>query len=146
VKIRQAEAADIGTMSTLLAQLFSLEQDFRPNSSKQRMGLEMLLKTPDAYVVVAEEQGDVVGMLTLQTLVSTAEGGRCGLIEDVVVNESCRGRGIGQALMTHIVDWADRQGLVRLQLLADRHNQPALVFYQGHGWSMTNMIALKRRL
>jgi GNAT superfamily N-acetyltransferase len=97
-------------------------------------------------VVVAEQEGVVVGMATLQILISTAEGGRSGLIEDVVVSESYRGRGVGKRLMEHLVQWAAKQGLTRLQLLADRQNQPALMFYQSQGWSTTNMIALKRQL
>jgi GNAT superfamily N-acetyltransferase len=146
MKIRQATVADIDTMSMLLAQLFSIEQDFTPNHSKQRHGLEKLLAASDAYVVVAEYEGEVVGMATLQVLISTAEGGLCGLIEDVVVSESYRGLGIGKILMAHLVRWAEEQGLTRLQLLADQENQPALMFYQSHGWSVTNLIALKRQL
>jgi GNAT superfamily N-acetyltransferase len=145
VNIRQATVADIDSMSMLLAQLFSIEQDFSPDDSKQRLGLEKLLEASDAYLVVAEHDGDVVGMATLQVLISTAEGGLCGLIEDVVVSETCRGRGIGQALMDHLLQWAHKKELTRLQLLADRDNQPALVFYQSHGWSATNLIALKRQ-
>jgi GNAT superfamily N-acetyltransferase len=146
VKIRPATSADIDTMSMLLAQLFSIEQDFTPDEAKQRMGLEKLLAAADAYVVVAEQEGVVVGMATLQILISTAEGGLSGLIEDVVVNESYRGRGVGKRLMEYLVQWAAKQGLTRLQLLADRQNQPALMFYQSQGWSTTNMIALKRQL
>lgn len=133
-------------MSMLLVQLFSIEQDFTPDYSKQRQGLEELLAGSDAYVAVAEHEAEVVGMATLQVLISTAEGGLCGLIEDVVVNESNRGRGIGQALMAHLVQWAHKKGLTRLQLLADRENQPALAFYQSQGWSATNLIALKIQL
>jgi GNAT superfamily N-acetyltransferase len=146
MKIRQAKAEDIDTMSMLLAQLFSIEKDFTPDHLKQRQGLEKLLAASDAYVAVSEHEGEVVGMATLQVLISTAEGGLCGLIEDVVVSESCRGKGIGKALMDHLVQWSEKQGLTRLQLLADRQNQPALMFYQSHGWSATNLIALKQHL
>jgi GNAT superfamily N-acetyltransferase len=144
--IRQATPEDIEAMSMLLAQLFTIEQDFTPDHSKQRRGLEMLLAASDAYAVVAELEGEVVGMATLQVLISSAEGGFCGLIEDVVVNESCRGRGVGRILMAHLFEWAAKRGLTRLQLLADRLNQPALMFYQSQGWSVTNSIALKRQL
>ncbi|MET0072492.1 MAG: GNAT family N-acetyltransferase [Candidatus Thiodiazotropha sp.] len=145
MKIRQATAADIDTLSALLDQLFSIEQDFAPDHMKQRVGLEALLAVPDAYVAVADDDGEVVGMATLQVLISTAEGGRCGLIEDLVVSESYRGRGIGRALMDHLIRWADNNGLTRLQLLADRDNQPALAFYKKQGWSTTRLIALKKQ-
>ncbi|MES9990871.1 MAG: GNAT family N-acetyltransferase [Candidatus Thiodiazotropha sp.] len=144
MKIRKATTADIDAMSMLIDQLFSIEQDFTPDQLKQRMGLEKLLAVPDAYLVVAEVEGEVVGMATLQILISTAEGGRCGLIEDVVVDKSCRGQGIGQALMDDLIHWADKKGVTRLQLLADRDNQPALDFYAKRGWSMTRLIALRK--
>ena len=71
----------------------------------------------------------IVGMATLQLLISTAEGGTAGVIEDLVVSESMRGQGIGQALLNHLCGWAEGQGITRLQLLADRDNQAALDFY-----------------
>ncbi|MEJ2592726.1 MAG: GNAT family N-acetyltransferase, partial [Candidatus Thiodiazotropha sp.] len=106
--------------------------------------LERLLDAPDAHVVVAEEAGRVVGMATLQVVISTAEGGPAGLIEDVVVSESHRSRGIGQALMDDLIAWAGERGLTRLQLLADRDNQPALDFYCKQGWTLTRLIALRK--
>jgi GNAT superfamily N-acetyltransferase len=144
MKIRQATAIDIDAMLILLDQLFSIEQDFKPNRTKQRTGLEKLLAAEETYVIVAEVKGEVVAMATLQVLISTAEGGRCGLIEDVVVQSSFRGQGIGQVLMSHLVDWSQRQDLTRLQLLADRDNRPALAFYTKQGWSVTNLIALRK--
>jgi GNAT superfamily N-acetyltransferase len=68
-----------------------------------------------------------------------------GLVEDVVVAERWRGRGIGQQLMTAIGDWARRHGLTRLQLLADRHNRKALDFYAKAGWQPTQLICLRER-
>ena len=41
----------------------------------------------------AYDDTQVVGMITLQVLVSTAEGGHVGVIEDFVVASQARGRG-----------------------------------------------------
>ena len=145
LKLRPALAADIDALLQLLDALFTIEQDFTPDRERQRRGIEMLLQAPDAYVAVAEHEGAVIGMATLQVVISTAEGGSSGLIEDVVVRESHRGRGIGQMLMNHLVAWAENRGLSRLQLLADQDNRPALDFYRKQGWSMTRLIALRKR-
>jgi ribosomal protein S18 acetylase RimI-like enzyme len=144
MKIRQATDADIGAMTHLLDQLFSIERDFEPDAGRQGRGLGMLLERADACVVVAERQGEVVGMATMQTLISTAQGGHVGLLEDLVVDASCRGRGIGKAMVNRLLDWAAAKGLTRVQLLADRNNQPALAFYQSQDWSVTDLIALRK--
>ena len=96
-------------------------------------------------VQVAETEGRVVGMVTAQMLVSTAEGGLVALVEDMVVDRHCRGRGIGRLLMERIEKWARDRGASRLQLLADRTNFQALDFYDRIGWRPTGMICLRRK-
>jgi GNAT superfamily N-acetyltransferase len=139
IKIRSATQADIEEMSQLLSQLFSIEADFLPDEKKQHQGLQLLLDSLGARAVVAEEQGKIIGMATVQILVSTAEGGHVGLVEDVVVDQEQRGRGIGAALLDQLKVWAEDNGLVRLQLAADRDNSAALGFYADRGWKQTNL-------
>lgn len=142
--IRPAQRSDIVGMSGLLAQLFAIENDFIPDGQKQKLGLELLLSTPYSRVVVAEDlNGIVIGMATVQTLVSTAEGGRVGLVEDVVVDQDRRGKGIGSALLNYLQVWAAENGLSRLQLAADCGNGAALEFYRSQGWKQTELVLLR---
>jgi ribosomal protein S18 acetylase RimI-like enzyme len=141
--IRPATEADISAMSQLLSQLFSIETDFVPDEERQRRGLELLLGTPGALVIVAEDQSEVIGMATVQVLVSTAEGGQVGLVEDVVVDINHRDRGVGAALLDHLQKWAQDQGLSRLQLAADSWNSAALGFYARNGWEQTSLVILR---
>jgi GNAT superfamily N-acetyltransferase len=145
--IRPARTGDIPRMCELLTELFSIEADFVPEREKQSHGLNALLADPQGkvLVLVAELDGMVVGMATVQTLVSTAEGGRVGLVEDLVVRRNLRGRGVGAQLIEAILTWAGSQGLTRLQLLADRDNQQALDFYASRNWISTRLICLRRR-
>jgi GNAT superfamily N-acetyltransferase len=147
VIIRPARHSDLDTLVGLLAALFSLEADFTPDKEGQRRGLALMLDGCGKHrcLLVAEEAGEVVAMAAIQTLVSTAEGGPVGLVEDVVVAEARRGRGIGQALLKALDDWARQHGLTRLQLLADRHNRPAIDFYTKAGWQPTQLICLRRK-
>jgi GNAT superfamily N-acetyltransferase len=96
-------------------------------------------------VKVAEVEGVVVGMVTAQLLISTAEGGTVALVEDMVVDSHYRGRGIGRRLMAAIEDWSRERGAKRLQLIADRTNFSALDFYDKIGWRPTRMICLRRK-
>jgi GNAT superfamily N-acetyltransferase len=65
-------------------------------------------------------------------------------VEDLVVAEEERGRGIGRRLLDAIEAWARAEGAARLQLLADRENAPALAFYARLGWRSTRLIGLRR--
>jgi ribosomal protein S18 acetylase RimI-like enzyme len=144
VWIRPAGSDDLPAMTRLLQELFTIETDFGVDSGKQRAGLQMLLDSPKAGLWVAERRGRVIGMVTLQLVVSTAEGGLSGLLEDLVVTSVCRRRGVGKALLNAAVKWAREQGATRVQLLADGRNVPAIIFYRKQDWKQTNMIALRR--
>ncbi|MEK6200871.1 MAG: GNAT family N-acetyltransferase, partial [Desulfobulbaceae bacterium] len=96
VRIRNAQPADLAGLVSLLAALFAIEEDFVADESRQLRGLALMLANERGCVLVAEAQGQVVGMCTGQLLVSTAEGGLSLLVEDVVVDEQWRGRGVGR--------------------------------------------------
>ncbi|MGE0082304.1 MAG: N-acetyltransferase family protein [Thiohalomonadaceae bacterium] len=146
VSIRAATPADIPALTALLAALFALESDFAPDGARQRAGLAALLASPQARVFVAEAGQGVIGMCTVQVLISTAQGGRVGLVEDVIVRNGWRGRGVGRALLAALEDWARGDGLSRLQLLANVDNRPAHDFYRKSGWSETRLGAWRRFL
>ncbi len=142
-RIRPAGTDDLAAMTRLLQELFTVESEFEFIAAKQRCGLQMLLESASASVWVAERHGRVAGMVTVQLVISTAEGGCCGLVEDLIVSQICRRRGLGKALLAAAVKWAREQGATRVQLLADGRNVPALIFYRKQGLKQTNMIALR---
>lgn len=144
--IRRASHTDIPDLIELLQILFIIETDFSVDKSKQRIGLEMMLSdSTNRCIMVADVNQQVVGMCTAQILVSTAEGGVVALIEDLVVDNEHRGKGIGRNLLLSVENWAAEKGAKRLQLLADRNNTPALKFYQKMRWNYTQLICLHKK-
>jgi ribosomal protein S18 acetylase RimI-like enzyme len=145
--IRDARSEDIPALVALLRQLFAIETDFKFDVERHRRGLALMIDGCGKHrcVRVAEAEGAVVGMGTVQMLASTAEGGWVALLEDIVVDARWRGRGIGRELMAALEAWSAVHGATRLQLLADRTNFPALDFYDRIGWRPTRMICLRRR-
>jgi len=146
ITVRTANPSDIPQLVELLKELFSIEVDFDFDQDKQACGLNLLLNSEKDCILVAELLGDnkVLGMCTVQTLISTAEGGPVGLLEDLVVAADFRHQGIGAKLLAEAVNWAECQGLKRLQLLADKNNLPALNFYQKKGWESTQLVCLRK--
>jgi ribosomal protein S18 acetylase RimI-like enzyme len=148
VKIRRATTKDIPELLVLLRELFSIEKDFTFRSEVQERGLMTILDDQNALVLAAVDEGNgrVVGMLTVQRHISTAEGGYVGVLEDMVIRVEYRGRGIARLLMNEALQWSRRNFFRRLQLVADRDNAPALEFYRKGGWSGTNLVALHRKM
>lgn len=144
VAIRPARQQDLEQLVELLRLLFTVEEDFSIDSGKQFQGLALMLNNDRGRVLVAEVGGRVVGMVTGQLVVSTAEGGPSVLVEDMVVATDQRGRGVGRALLTALADWARQQGVTRMQLLADANNQPALGYYRHLGWQDTALICRRQ--
>lgn len=144
--VRPARADDIPGMCGLLAELFSIESDFSPDRQKQARGLDLLLNDSSglSIVFVAEEDGEIVGMCSVQTLVSTAEGGPVGLLEDVIVRKQYRGKGVGKMLLSKVAGWCAGKNISRLQLLRDADNVDALKFYGANGWSETSLLCMRK--
>lgn len=146
-QIRDARAQDIIPMAELIGQLFEIEKDFTADIHLQKHGLAALLADHQRSVVkVAEIDNQIVGLCTAQILISTAEGGYCARIEDLIVTKEYRGQGIGSELLIHIRNWAATEGCVRLQLLADYRNKKALKFYKRIGYTQSHMISLNKTM
>lgn len=145
--IRPAQRNDLDALVSLLQALFAIEEDFTPDPDRQRQGLKCFLEGCGKHrsILVAEIEDRVIAMATIQILVSTAEGGPVGVVEDVVVQEDCRGMGIGRRLMTALTTWSNERGLLRLQLLSDRTNFSALDFYNKLGWLPTRLMCLRKK-
>jgi GNAT superfamily N-acetyltransferase len=145
IAVRAAQPADLEPMTELLGELFNLEADFTAEPAAQRRGLRLLMDDPNgSCVLVADVAGQVIGMVTVQVLVSTAEGGRVGLLEDLVVRDGWRRQGAGTALLDAAEHWAREHGLLRLQLLADRDNLTGLEFYGARDWYVTQLVCVRR--
>lgn len=144
MQIREAVPEDLPAMITLLDQLFSIEEDFTADRKRQRAGLQMILELESGVLLVTEHQGRVVGMISCQLVISSAEGGWSMLVEDLVIDQHMRGRGFGTALLSAAVSWGRKRRASRLQLLAERANHRGIAFYISRGLESTKLICLRK--
>ena len=146
-RIVEAVQADLPALVSLLHELFSLESDFEPDAARQAAGLRLILDNPTLGSVFVLRAGEnVVGMANALVTVSTAEGALVLLLEDVIVAGSWRGKGLGARLVNHVLAWGQAQGYARVTLLADRHNLPALRFYEKLGFRSSAMRVYRKTL
>ncbi len=148
ISIRPAKTEDVPQLVMLLKALFAIEADFDFNPDKQARGLLLLVNSDKACVLVAETIDDkkLRGMCSLQTLISTAEGGPVGLLEDLIVSADFRHQGIATLLLAEACEWGQQQGHTRVQLLGDKNNSTALAFYARQRWQSTQLVCLKLML
>src|SRR5436190_24234760 len=135
VEFGPAREAELPQLVELLGLLFAAEAEFRPDAGKQDAALRMILADRSrGRIYVAREGRRVVAMASLLYTVSTAEGGRAAWFEDLVVHPDERKRGIGEALLKHVVAQARAAGITRITLLTDMQNERAQAMYRRAGF------------
>lgn len=141
VTINRVEAVTdelVGAFDRLVPQLSS------SNPPPGRPGLEEIVADPRSHLLVArDEGGTIVGTLTLVFFrIPTGVQAR---IEDVVVDGSARGRGIGETLTLHAVEVARAAGAGAIGLTSRPSREAANRLYRRLGFEQreTNVYRLK---
>ena len=90
-----------------------------------------------------DQSGEILGMLSL--IVMKIPTGNKAWIEDVVVDESARGRGIGRELMNHAHEEAKKHGVKSIDLTSRPSRESANELYQSLGYEIrqTNVYRYK---
>ncbi|MGE3771822.1 MAG: GNAT family N-acetyltransferase [Gammaproteobacteria bacterium] len=145
--VTPATAADTPALCGLLDLLFTQEAEFIPDRDAQIRGLRAIVDDAAlGTILVARDDGEVVGMVNLLWTVSTALGARVALLEDMVVAPDVRGRGVGGELLEAAVRYARDRGCRRITLLTDADNDRAQAFYRRHGFVASPMLPFRRLL
>jgi len=87
---------------------------------------------PDFTCFVAEQEGDILGIALLYYRFSTWKG-RTVHLEDLIVREQYRGKGIGMALYTEVIKYTYELGLKRIEWVVLDWNTSAVDFYKASG-------------
>jgi GNAT superfamily N-acetyltransferase len=144
MEIRPAVVEDIPVLCGLLSYLFEQESEFEPDTALQEKGLKSIITNPDVGVIlVIKKEAHVIGMVNLLYTVSTALGGRVAVLEDMIVEPAGRNTGAGSMLLKYALDYAKKDGCLRVTLLTDEINRDAQTFYSRHGFSKSAMIPMR---
>ena len=119
--VRQAEEKDIKNIAELDKRCFKMpwsEDSFRYE-----------IKSNDlALYIVAEIETEIVGYAGMWLIVDE------GHITNVAVSPDYRKKGIGEALVSVILDVSEREGISRQTLEVRESNEPALCLYKKFGF------------
>ena len=139
--IRRANANDLEAVNRLLEQVLGVHHQGRPDlfrSSGKKYTDEELLRifsNPDTPVFVYED-GEVLGY-TFCIAQSQDSGSLMPLrtlyVDDLCVDETARGRHIGQALFDYVKAYAKDNGFYNITLHVWECNPSAKAFYEVQG-------------
>jgi ribosomal protein S18 acetylase RimI-like enzyme len=142
-----ARKEELPELVALLGILFAQEHELSPDPQKQRRALEAILADPSrATIFVAREAGKVIATAALHYTTSTAEGGKSAWFEDLCVLPEARGRGVGPALLSFVLDSAKKAGVLRVTLLTDGDNERAQALYRKLGFKPSSMLMMRLHL
>jgi GNAT superfamily N-acetyltransferase len=149
VKIRVATEDDLGAIVGLLADddLGRRREAFAdPLPGEYRDAFAAIDTDPNNLVVVAEDEGEVVGTLQLTFIPNLSfRGGWRAQIEGVRTASGRRGEGLGRALLEWAIEEADRRGCHLVQLTMNRGRGEVVRFYEGLGFDASH-VGFKRYL
>jgi GNAT superfamily N-acetyltransferase len=143
LRIEPATLDDLPELTELLHDLFSQEEDFRPDREKQIRGLRLILEQPSrGRIFVLRNERLIIGMINLLITISTAEGGFVLLLEDLVVHRDHRRSGYGSRLLEHAIAFAREKKFLRITLLTDDLDETRQ-FYLKHGFVESSMMPMR---
>ena len=111
---------------------------FRAGAQKyNEEDLQQLLQDESRPIFIAEENGQVLGygfcILRITKNDSVLMDNTTLYIDDLCVDENCRGKHIGKAVYAHIVDYAKALGCDSVTLNVWAFNESAKRFYESLG-------------
>lgn len=143
-RIRPAGEADLPRLMVLYRQLSEQgampETAPRPVEEAQVEALRRLQREPDSVCLVLEgADGMLAGSLTFYLLPNLSHGALpIAMVENVVVDDALRGRGLGRLLMDEAERRAIAHGCYKLALTSNNNRPAAHAFYEALGYQRSN--------
>ncbi len=107
------------------------------NRKEQEQRFDELIKRDEVKIFVAEEGNRLLGVADLFILPLMRRGYYQGHLEDLVVTEDMRGKGIGSQLLSAVKTYCKNRGIPVLKLNSGVYLPEAHSFYEKHGGVFT---------
>ncbi len=132
MNIREASIEDAGVVVSLIQDLAGSWDETSPITSQVVVAY---LSAPGSLALLAEEEGQAVGLLSYSIRPNLYHAAPSCLIEELVVREGARGRGVGSALLQAVLERARAAGCVEISISAMRDNVRAIELYKRLGFT-----------
>jgi ribosomal protein S18 acetylase RimI-like enzyme len=137
MRIRQATIDDSAVIAQLMTQLMEVSgYEDRQVSPEQIEESLRKMANSDAYqVLLAKDEGQVAGLLSLSFRHTLFHSAPTALIDELVVEQGHRRRGVGRQLVAEAIERCRAAGCCEIEVSTERSNEAAQKFYRQHGFS-----------
>ncbi len=130
IQLRQAQKNDIPAIIDLIKELALYEKaPHEVTITQEMLERDGFGEHPLFWVILAEENNEVLGMSFYYIRYSTWKG-PCLYLEDIIVKESQRCKGIGKLLMDATIEKAKEMKVALMVWQVLDWNEPAINFYK----------------
>ncbi len=122
------------------AGLLALYRELRPNdpeitAAQADTTLQAMLENPQIALIVVEENQQLIASCMLGLIPTLTNGARpFAMIEHVITNNSCRGKGIGSRMLRFAIDLAWQKNCYKVMLLSGMQRTEAHRVYEKLGF------------
>ena len=147
--IRALRAEDYAAYHALMLQVHRLHVDNRPDcyvdcDPFDREYYLAMLADEKIITAAAEADGQVIGLAVVRMRITPPgtpmQPRRVAFIDDVVVDENHRGRGVGTALLQHVRNLDALRSADSVELMVWAFNTAAMRMYEKAGFTMRSAI------
>ena len=133
INIREAKREDMKAVLELIQELAVFEKE--PDAviiTEANLIKDGFEENPAFKCFVAEADGNIEGMALVYERYSTWKG-RTVHLEDLIVRDKFRGKGLGSALYTRVIKYGHEKGVKRVEWVVLDWNTGAIDFYNRSG-------------
>jgi ribosomal protein S18 acetylase RimI-like enzyme len=135
IPIEIATEADLPSIKPLLLELMDLRDNTEGFNIEQAFeNCRSLIKDPVHHLLLAKDKDKVVGLVNFTIRKTILHPGPSGLIDELVVSRSYRGKGIGEKLLSAAIEKCRELGCCEVEVSTEKSNSLAREFYQRCGF------------
>jgi ribosomal protein S18 acetylase RimI-like enzyme len=136
VPIRTWRVEDLPQIDNLLSALsISIGHQYEGNLQllQQHFSSMAVLRNVYSTFVYTTDDGTIAGVISVVWYESVLHRKGTALVNELVVDEAFRGKGIGGELLNYCIKLAEQQGYDEIEVGVEKTNLEAVRFYKRHG-------------
>lgn len=142
MNIRLLTANDLSSVNRLILQLAGATGfNYSIHLDQIEVIYKRMTQHPDLYLnLIAEQAGDVVGLISVVCYQTWFHPGGTALINELIVDELARNQGIGKRLIDAAIEEARKRGMDEIEVGTEGDNLGAQRFYQRCGFDQSYVL------